>query len=156
MADADDPALTEAFWAVAGQLRRMSIAALSEWAVSPSHSRALSVLGRHGTMRLSELSEHLHIAARSATEVVDALEDRGLARRLPDPHDRRATLVELTEDGQAVEKRVKQSRAAEAEAYFGRLSERDRRTLTRILRTLLEDQPVDVPDKPVPDRLQLP
>jgi DNA-binding MarR family transcriptional regulator len=42
-------------------------------------------------MRLSELSEHLHIAPRSATEVVDALESRGLVRRRPDPDDRRAT-----------------------------------------------------------------
>ena len=50
-------------------------------------------------MRLSELSDRLHIAPRSATEVVDALEARGLVERRPDPSDRRATLVELTEHG---------------------------------------------------------
>jgi hypothetical protein len=39
-------------------------------------------------------AHHLHIAARPATEVVDALESRGLVRRLPDPVDRRAAGVE--------------------------------------------------------------
>ena len=47
-------------------------------------------------MRPSALAEHLHIAARSATEVVDALEARGLVAREPDPDDRRATLVRPT------------------------------------------------------------
>ena len=50
-------------------------------------------------MRLSELSDRLQIAARSTTEVIDALEARGLVGRRPDPGDRRATLVELTEHG---------------------------------------------------------
>ena len=46
-------------------------------------------------MRLSELSDHLHIALRSANEVEDALESRGLVQRRPDPGDRRATLAEV-------------------------------------------------------------
>ena len=67
-------------------------------------------------MRLSKLSEHLHIAPRSATEVVDALESRGLVRRSPDPDDRRATLVELTEHGLGVLEAI---RGTEAGRVFG-------------------------------------
>ena len=57
-----------------------------------------------GTARCgsSELSDHLHIAPRSTTEVVDALEARDLVRRRADPGDRRATLVEVTEHGAEV------------------------------------------------------
>ena len=84
------------------------------------------MLGAHGAMRLSELSDHLHIAPRSATEVVDALEARGLVERRPDPADRRATLVELTEDGARVLDAIRAARGTEAERVFDRLSATDR------------------------------
>jgi DNA-binding MarR family transcriptional regulator len=130
---AGDETLSEAFWSVARQMRGTSQEALAPWDINPSYLRALRMLNRHGAMRLSELSDHLHIAPRSATEVVDALETRGLAERRPDPGDRRATLVELTEHGTDVLGAI---RGSEAERVFGRLSERDRAELARILREL--------------------
>ena len=99
---AGDESLSEAFWSVARQLRDTSQETLAPWDITPAQMRALRVLKRHGVMRLSELSDHLHIAPRSATEVVDALETRGLVERRPDPGDRRATLVEVTEHGVSV------------------------------------------------------
>ena len=131
-----DESLSEAFWAVARRLRETSHQALAPWDITPSAFRALRVLGRQGPMRLSELSEHLHIAPRSATEVADVLEARGLAERRPDPADRRATLVELTGHGASVLDAVRAARGTEAERVFGRLSATDRAHLTRILRKL--------------------
>ena len=125
--------LPDAFWSVARQLRETSHQALAPWEIAPSHFRALRVLQRHGTMRLSELSDQLRIAARSTTEVVDALEARGLVRRRPDPGDRRATLVEVTEQGTSVLGAIRAARGAEAERVFGRLSPTDRAHLARIL-----------------------
>ena len=130
---AGDEMLAEAFWAVARRLRDTSQETLAPWEISPSQLRALRMLRRHGVMRLSELSDRLRIAPRSATEVVDALESRGLARRRPDPGDRRATLVEVTDDGAGVLDAV---RGSEAERVFGRLSPADRSRLARILRRL--------------------
>jgi DNA-binding MarR family transcriptional regulator len=129
----DDDTLGEAFWAVARQLREVSQETLAPWAISPSHLRALRVLRRHGVMRLSELSDRLHIAPRSTTEVIDALESRGLVQRRPDPGDRRATLVEVTGHGASVLDAI---RGTEAERVFGRLSQADRAHLARILRKL--------------------
>jgi len=94
------------------------------------------VLKRHGVMRLSDLSEHLHIAARSTTEVVDALESRDLVERRSDPGDRRATLVELTEHGTSILDAIRAARGTEAERIFGRLSQTDRAHLARILSKL--------------------
>jgi DNA-binding MarR family transcriptional regulator len=128
-----DETLAEAFWSVARQLRGTSQEVLAPFDVTPSHLRALRTLTRHGTMRLSELSARLDIAPRSATEVVDALQTRGLAARRPDPGDRRATLVEVTEHGSEVLGAI---RGSEAERIFGRLSEADRAELTRLLRKL--------------------
>jgi DNA-binding MarR family transcriptional regulator len=132
----EDESLSEAFWAVARRLRHLTRETLSPWDVTPSQSRALSVLIRHGDQRLSELAEHLHIAARSATEVVDDLQRRGLVERRPDPADRRATLVALTEPGAVTGGAIAAARQAEAGRFFGSLSPADRAHLSRILQEL--------------------
>jgi len=133
---AGEEPLSEAFWSVASRLREISKEALAPWDITPAHLRALRVLRRHGQMRLSELSDHLHIAPRSTTEVVDALEARDLIQRRPDPRDRRATLVELTEHGGSVLDAIRAARGTGAEQVFGRLSPADRAHLARILRLL--------------------
>ena len=130
---AADESLSEAFWAVARQLRETSQETLAPWDITAAHLRALRTLRRHGTMRLSALSDHLHIAPRSTTEVVDALESRDLIRRRADPSDRRATLVEVTEHGADVLAAIRETRGTEAGRVFGRLSQADRANLARIL-----------------------
>lgn len=134
--DADPEALTVAFWSVARQLRHGSTRSWAPFDLSPSHGRALGTLLRHGAMRLGALAEHLGIAPRSATEVVDALEDRGLVVRSPDPSDRRATLVEATDEGRATMQRMREARVRESGETFARLSPQDRVDLARILRAL--------------------
>jgi DNA-binding MarR family transcriptional regulator len=128
--------LSEAFWSVARRLRETSQETLAPWDINPSQLRALRTLSRHGTMRLSELSVHLHIAPRSATEVVDALETRDLVRRQADPADRRATLVELTGHGVSILDAIRAARGTESERLFGRLSTAERDELGHILRKL--------------------
>jgi DNA-binding MarR family transcriptional regulator len=128
--------LAEVFRGVARQLRHQTQKALAPWDVTPSQMRALGVLTRIGSMRLGTLSEHLHIAPRSTTEVVDALEEAGLAERHPDPCDRRATLVAPTVHGAEVADAIRAARAAEAEGFFAGLDDDDRASLARILRRL--------------------
>ena len=128
--------LSEAFMSVARQLRGTSQVTLAPWEITPAQLRALRVLGHHGTLRMSALSEHLRIAARSATEVVEALESRGLVTRRPDPGDRRATLAELTGEGARVLSAIRAAKGLEAERTFDRLSGTEKAHLTRILAKL--------------------
>jgi DNA-binding MarR family transcriptional regulator len=141
MARDRDDSLSESFWGVARRLRHLSKETLAPWDISPSHSRALSVLLRNGSMRLSDLSDRLRIAPRSTTEFVDVLEDRGLVERQADLHDRRATLVVLTDEGRRVGEAIQSARTAEAERFFGELSATDRAHLARILGKLSVDPP---------------
>ncbi len=136
MADEDDETLAEAFWSVARRLRHLTHDTVTPLGVTPGQARALGVLRRHGEMRLSDLAYHLRIVPRSATEVIDALEELGLVGRSPDPADRRATLVALTAEGVRIGEGVQAARRAEADAFFGRLGDADRDELARILRSL--------------------
>ena len=134
--EAGPETLADAFRAVSRQLRLQTQQALAPWDVTPSQSRALGTLVRHGPVRLGTLSEHLRIAPRSATEVVDSLVAAGLAERRPDPADRRATLVAPTPRGAEVSAAIRTARAAEADDFFARLDDADRATLAAILQKL--------------------
>ena len=131
-----DETLADAFRSVSRQLRETSQETLAPWDINPSQFRALRMLNHHGAIRLSDLSGRLHIAPRSATEVVNALESRGLVERRPDPSDRRATLVEVTAHGTGVLGAIRAARGTEAERIFDRLTPADRDHLARILRQL--------------------
>ncbi len=131
-----DDDLADLFWVVARRLRRHSGDVLARWSLTPSQARALRTLGHHGMLRPGEAARHLRIAPRSATEVIDALEERGLVQRSPDPADRRAVLVGLTETGREVVDAWRSARRDEAERFFGGLSPRDRTQLARILGVL--------------------
>ncbi|HRK45179.1 MAG TPA: MarR family transcriptional regulator, partial [Nocardioides sp.] len=69
-------------------------------------------------------------------EVEEALEAKGLATRSPDPSDRRATLVTLTDQGRELSEEVRRARGAEAERLFERLTADDRAELARLLEKL--------------------
>jgi DNA-binding MarR family transcriptional regulator len=118
--------------------RRRFREVLAPWDLSPHHARALRVVSERNGMRLTDLAEALHIAPRSATEVVDGLQERGLVERTPDPGDRRAVLLRVTDDGRRVRAEIEAARTADAAELFGRLSPADRAELARLLRTLID------------------
>jgi DNA-binding MarR family transcriptional regulator len=124
--------------AAARRVRREYAEALAEFGTTPSQSRALRVVAAEEPVRPSVLAEALRIAPRSATEVADALEEHGWVRRAPDPTDRRATSLTVTDEGRRVLGHMDDARRSAGERVLGALADSDRRTLDRILRTLGE------------------
>ncbi|MFJ2619420.1 MarR family winged helix-turn-helix transcriptional regulator [Glutamicibacter sp. NPDC087344] len=111
--------------------------------VTPHQSRVLSILGRAGDqgLRNSHLAERLHIAARSTTEVVDQLAAKQLVARTPDPEDRRATLIVLSDTGRDLLEELSQLRKVSMEGYFDKLGAEDREELIRLLEILNRENP---------------
>ena len=128
--------------ALARRVRRSYAESLAQWHITPSQSRALRVLGsRAEGMRPSVLAEDLHIAPRSATEVVDALVERGWVQRAADPTDRRATTLTLTDSGRDLVTRIDEVRRDASERVLDVLSPTQRRTLHQMLLVVVgEDQ----------------
>jgi DNA-binding MarR family transcriptional regulator len=50
-------------------------------------------------LRMSDIADRLVLSPGGATKVIDRLEEMGFVARHPDPTDRRATVVEITETG---------------------------------------------------------
>lgn len=68
--------------------------------IKPSHSAVFAQIRPEGS-RLTQLAAGANITAQSMGEIVDELEDLGYVKRYPDPTDRRAKLITLTDRGVA-------------------------------------------------------
>jgi MarR family 2-MHQ and catechol resistance regulon transcriptional repressor len=67
---------------------------------------ALRVIARNGSMPMRGISDNLHVTPADVTGIIDRLEHKGLIKRTVRPKDRRATIIELTPEGKAVQERV--------------------------------------------------
>lgn len=139
-ANAASRSLGELHLAVSRRLRAAHAAALEPYGLSPHQARALRAIRDQGPIRPGRLAESLRIAARSATDVLDALEADGLVSRSPDPGDRRAQIVTLTGEGTGLLAEIDAHRTDAAGVLFGSLSAHDRAELTRILTVLLDQR----------------
>ncbi|WP_068260992.1 MarR family winged helix-turn-helix transcriptional regulator [Janibacter limosus] len=131
--------LGEQLLRVARGLRRAWMVDLSAHDLSPHEARALRVAAdRQDAPRLRDLADALRIAPRSVTDVVDALEAKGYVARQPDPADRRASVVLVTEAGHAVWAAVHEARRRTMGDRMGSLTPVQRAALADAL-TSLED-----------------
>lgn len=139
--DSSEDGLPDLLVAAARALRRGWAAAVEPWGLSPHQARALRAVGEtpEQGLRPSDLARRLRIAPRSATEVVDALVERGLVERTADPSDRRAQVLRLTGAGTTTTSAVEQAHAADVETRLARLDADERATLAGLLRRLAED-----------------
>ena len=111
---------------------------MREPGVSYARMRLLGALHCGGPKIMSGISDELGVTRRNVTALVDGLEEEGLVRRLPHPTDRRAIVIELTEQGgQTMDTLYDEHRKSVAELFVG-LSEKDRRELVRLLGVLRE------------------
>lgn len=111
---------------------------MQETGVSYARMRLLGALHCGGPKIMSSISDELGVTRRNITALVDGLEEEGLVRRLPHPTDRRAIIIELTDEGaRTMDTLYDRHRRAVAELFVG-LSEEDRRELVRLLGLLRE------------------
>lgn len=106
--------------------------------------RVLSVVAETGKIRMNELAVKLGVKARTVTDFVDALEQDKLLVRIPDPTDRRATLIQLTELAQSNIEQVLAFQAKIADKMLENLSVEQRTLFFDLLLQLIKDK--EIPD----------
>jgi DNA-binding MarR family transcriptional regulator len=82
----------------AHRIRTATDAALREHGLSLSGLKLLAALA-DGDLSMRELSQALHVAPRTVTDIIDGLEAHGLVNRCAHASDRRVTLIRLSEAG---------------------------------------------------------
>lgn len=116
---------------------------------TPGQLRLLRVIARAGhPVRATDVAAALGVTPRSVTTKVDQAEADGHVRRVADPGDRRARLLELTESGRQVLDEMWARRLASAQRRIDRLSAAERARLLELLRAVVEDDPPGGPSDP--------
>lgn len=118
-----------------GKLTEATLSGVLEGArLSPPQMWGLILLVRAGG-RLSHkrLAERTGTAKSNITYLVDRMEESGLARRVPDPEDRRGVIAEVTEEGRRRHDEGLGLVGEAEHALLGRLAPHDRAELARLL-----------------------
>jgi len=101
--------------------------------LSMARTKVLMRLHEQGPTRQSVLAAEFELSPHSITDIIDGLERSGMAERRPDPTDRRAKLVAITDAGEVGLNVARATRDRLIKQIFGTLSEADRETLLRLL-----------------------
>jgi len=124
----------------AAHLERAIVAALEPFGLSFGDFDVLNTLRRRGEehgANPSDLAKSSLITSGAMTARLDRLERAGLIKRAPDPTDRRAVRVHLSEAGERVAEQALQAVIAADNAFLEPLSQRRRDAVASALRQLL-------------------
>jgi MarR family 2-MHQ and catechol resistance regulon transcriptional repressor len=97
---------------------------------------ALEALLHKGPLTISEIQDKVRLASGSMTAAIDRLENLGLIVRKPSTSDRRARVVELTQESRRVAASCFEKHAKDLEALMSVLSEKEKGQVYGSLRKL--------------------
>ncbi|OIJ64366.1 MarR family winged helix-turn-helix transcriptional regulator [Streptomyces mangrovisoli] len=97
----------------------------------------LGRLEREGPVRITALAAAEGVAQPSMTQLVQRLENQGLAARISDPDDGRVTLVAVTDAGREVLTELRHARKERLVQFMAALTEDERQALGSAVDTAL-------------------
>ncbi|MGC4894072.1 MarR family winged helix-turn-helix transcriptional regulator [Micromonospora sp. DT31] len=121
----------------------------ADWGIGRGEFDVLAALRRSGspcTLAPKALAASLMLTSGGMTGRLDRLERAGLVRRAPDPADRRALRVSLTDDGRRVVDEAAEAGLAVQRRLIDALPAADQDRLADLLRTLLAAAAAEPPD----------
>jgi DNA-binding MarR family transcriptional regulator len=119
MREKDELTAFDKAFELATKLAEVMSRALTERGLTTARAEVLYVLHNQGPLVQRQLAQALRCTPRHVTTLVDTLQTADLVHRAPHPTDRRATLVALTDHGQAVAGQLDQARRHAAHAVLG-------------------------------------
>ncbi|MDR1998874.1 MAG: MarR family transcriptional regulator [Frankiaceae bacterium] len=108
-----------------GKISRAMDRQIASGAMTRTQSNVLGTIIRRGQMRLGDLAELENINPTMLSRVVAKLDAAGYIRRMPDPADLRAVLIEATDEGVAAHALARAQRTALLGARLVELPEPD-------------------------------
>ncbi len=114
------------------------MAETADLGITPVQFAALATVARQPGVDQRTLARAIAFDTSTIGGVVDRLEKRGLMLRSASAHDKRVRLLSLTGDGSAVLSQIKPGMLRAQQRMLAPLSERERRTLMRLLKKVVD------------------
>ncbi|ROQ63213.1 DNA-binding MarR family transcriptional regulator [Streptomyces sp. 840.1] len=142
--DSPDPdgLLAEQLLRLTRRLQRIQSRQLEPAGITPAQFRLLRTVAHYdGAPRMADLAQRLDVVPRAVTTLVDGLEAGGRVRRVPDPDSRRVVRIEITDQGVATLRSLRDGRRAAAEEILAPLTADQREVLGGLLTALVDGMP---------------
>ncbi|MFI9627990.1 MarR family winged helix-turn-helix transcriptional regulator [Streptomyces sp. NPDC052042] len=137
-----DGVLAEQLLRVTRRLQRIQSRQLEPIGITPAQFRLLRTVAHYdGPPRMADLAQRLDVVPRAVTSLVDGLEASGRVRRAPDPDNRRVVRIEITEEGLATLRSLRDARRAAAEEILAPLTTDQREMFGGLLSALVNGMP---------------
>jgi DNA-binding MarR family transcriptional regulator len=120
-------------------LKRKSEEVLSEENLTRPQFQALRFVAETGVTPMKGISNRMCVTPPNITGIVDRLESKGLVRRKAREGDKRATIIELTPKGVAVQRRVSSRYKEFVQDALKVFTAEEQRTLSALLLKLQEE-----------------
>lgn len=119
--------------AVVGKLSRRLRPTFAGTGLTPTRVSVLFSVVRMGPLRLTELAEVEGLNPTMLSRVIAELAAQGLVRRVTDPQDRRAALVDATPEGKQLREQIISERSDVLSVQLSDLTAAERRALDEAL-----------------------
>lgn len=97
------------------------------------YGHILDLLSQNDGLSQRQIAEMLHIRPQSASEAIASMEGQGLVEKRANEHDRRSSLVFITQEGRQRQIDLRNERIENARRIFKPLTENEKETLFALL-----------------------
>lgn len=118
------------------KIRANETAFITSFGITMNQFEVLEVLYHRGDMNIGTITKLIMSTPGNVTVVVRNLKRDGYISSFPDPKDKRASILSITDKGKEVIARLFPTHAKNFESYFEVLSEEETDTLFTLLRKL--------------------
>lgn len=105
--------------------------------IKPAYLGVLFSLWNEDRLQVNELGKRAGLEPSSMTGLLDRMERDGLVKRKPDPHDRRANQIHLTQKGVDAKNPTAKVVSTTLEKVLSTIAEKDVETAKNVLHTIL-------------------
>ncbi|MBA2173406.1 MarR family transcriptional regulator [Halobacillus locisalis] len=124
---------------IAGIIKQRGRVILNHYPITAPQFVALQWLLEKGDMTIGELSNCIHLACSTTTDLVDRMEKNELLERVRDSKDRRVVRIQVLDKGKQIIHEVIEKRQQYLEEVLEGVPEEDVQTLNRLLHVLHEN-----------------
>ncbi|MFC4403934.1 MarR family winged helix-turn-helix transcriptional regulator [Gracilibacillus xinjiangensis] len=121
---------------IAGIIKQQGREILHNYPITAPQFIALQMLLEHGDLTLGELSQKIHLAFSTTTDLVDRMEKNNIVKRVKDSKDRRVVRIHLLDEGKEIIKEVVEKRREYLGKVLTNVKEEDIKDLSRLLHIL--------------------
>lgn len=127
----------ETFARAFNELNKLSSKIIKQIGLTQPQFSVIETLGHLGSMKIGMLNSKMLFNGGNMTIVLDQLENSNLIRRKNSPTDRRAIIVELTDEGHRLFNKAYPNHAGHINNIMSRLSGKEQNELNELLKKLL-------------------